>query len=118
LLALLGRPWAIRASNIFDKAYFMILGIMGCFMLFMWFGTDHELCRDNYNVIWAFPGHLVMAFYANSKHTFAKKYFAVTAMVALLYLALSPVIPQGMNSAFVPLIALEAVRAAYRAFKK
>jgi hypothetical protein len=118
VLAAVRTPWAVRVNNVFDMVYFLILGIMGCFMLFMWFGTTHELCRDNYNILWAFPGHIIAAFFVRSKNVFMKRYFAVTAIVSLLYLALSPIIPQGMNSAFIPLIALAAIRGAYRAFKK
>ena len=28
----------------FDILLFMLLGLLGCFMLFMWFGTDHKVC--------------------------------------------------------------------------
>jgi hypothetical protein len=83
----------------------------------MWFGTSHELCRDNYNVLWALPSHLVMAFFIQKKNSFVKKYLIFTAVLCALFILLLPVIPQGMNYAFIPLILLTGLRAAYRAFK-
>ena len=62
-----------KIANVFDITYFLILGLMGCFMLFMWFGTDHELCRDNYNLLWALPTHLIAVFYVQKKcHVYKK----------------------------------------------
>jgi hypothetical protein len=103
---------------VFDIGYFLILGLMGCFMLFMWFGTDHELCRDNFNVIWALPTHVLMAFFILKKKPFVKIYFAVTTVLCALLLISLPILPQEMNIAFLPLILLSAVRSAARAMKK
>lgn len=110
--------WGEKAGNIFDIAYFLILGLVGCFMLFMWFGTDHELCRDNYNISWALPTHLVMSFFVLKKKPFVKKYFAFTAILSLLILVSILILPQEMNTAFLPLILLSAIRSAYRSLKK
>lgn len=107
-----------KAGNIFDIAYFLILGLSGCFMLFMWFGTDHELCRDNYNILWAIPTHLIMSFFVLKKNPFIKRYFAVTAILSILLLVSVPILPQEMNTAFIPLIFLSAIRSAYRSLKK
>jgi hypothetical protein len=46
----------------FDVLLFLILGLLGCFMLFMWFGTEHKVCSWNRNLYWAFPLHIVFAF--------------------------------------------------------
>lgn len=40
----------------------LISGLLGCFLLFMWFGTDHHSCGNNYNLLWAFPLNLIAAF--------------------------------------------------------
>jgi hypothetical protein len=117
VLTFLNTPQVQRVRNVFDIAYFLILGIIGCFMLFMWFGTSHELCRDNYNVLWALPSHVVIAFFIQKKNGFVKKYFIFTAVLCALFILLLPVIPQGMNYAFIPLILLTALRGAYRALK-
>jgi len=55
----------------FDVLFFMLLGLLGCLMLFMWFGTEHKVCARNLNLLWAFPLHLIAAFMIprNWKHT-------------------------------------------------
>lgn len=118
ILTFLKSNWAQSTVNIFDISYFLILGLVGCFILFMWFGTDHELCRDNYNLVWALPTHVVMSFFILKKKPFVKKYFAITAILSSLFLLSLPVLPQEMNPAFLPLIVLSAIRSASRSLKK
>jgi hypothetical protein len=107
-----------RAINIFDGIYFFVLGIMGCFMLFMWFGTDHELCGNNYNLLWALPTHIIMAFLIGKNTPFVKKYFWVSSAICVLILITTPFFPQEFHHAFFPLIILSAFRSAFRAIKK
>jgi hypothetical protein len=118
LITFVSKPSFRSAGNVFDIAFYLLLGIIGSFMLFMWFGTEHELCRDNYNILWALPTHLIMAFCLQKKTRFVRLYFGITAIICLLYLLLLPVIPQGTNTAFLPLIILSAIRAGHRALKK
>jgi hypothetical protein len=118
ILLFLKSQWAQGFANVFDIAYFLILGLMGCFMLFMWFGTDHELCRDNYNLLWALPTHVVMSFFILKRRPFVKKYFGITAVLSALVLISLPILPQEMNTAFLPLILLSAIRSGTRALKK
>ena len=118
ILSFVKNKWAHKAIDIFDIAYFLILGISGCFMLFMWFGTDHELCGDNYNILWAMPTHLVMVFFVLTKKTFVRRYILFSAIVSALILISIPFLPQEMNAAFIPLILLSALRSAFRSLKK
>lgn len=55
-------PKMNTALKYFDIFFFMILGLLGFFMLFMWFGTEHKVCAWNRNILWAFPLHLFFAF--------------------------------------------------------
>lgn len=45
----------------FDVLFFMLLGLLGCLMLFMWLGTEHQVCAWNRNLLWAFPLHILFA---------------------------------------------------------
>jgi len=45
----------------FDVVFFAILGIMGIVIFFLWFATEHTATKWNWNILWAFPGHLVLA---------------------------------------------------------
>ena len=42
-------------SRYLDAAIFFFTGLIGVFLLFLWFGTDHTATASNYNLLWAFP---------------------------------------------------------------
>jgi hypothetical protein len=110
-------PRAQKANDVFDNLYFLILGIIGCLILFMWFGTDHELCRDNYNLFWALPAHIVFAFLVYKKRPLAKKYFRISAIICTVFVVVWMFLPQGMNIAFLPMVMLAGIRSASRMLK-
>lgn len=41
---------------------FIVLGLLGLFLLFMWFGTEHSAPKANYNLLWANPLFLLLPF--------------------------------------------------------
>lgn len=45
----------------FDVAFFGILGIIGLVMSALWIGSEIPSTKYNWNILWAFPGHLVLA---------------------------------------------------------
>ncbi len=94
----------------FDAFLFFIIGLIGCLILFMWFGTDHLVCRNNYNLLWTLPTHAIAAFYIHSKKQWVKKYLIATAIFSLLVLAVWFFLPQHMNPAFIPLVLILVVR--------
>src|SRR5699024_10928424 len=38
-----------------DITIFTITGVIGLILVFLWFGTDHQATKFNYNILWAFP---------------------------------------------------------------
>jgi hypothetical protein len=94
----------------FDGFIFFMAGFSGLLILFMWFCTDHVMCRNNYNLLWALPTHAVMAFFIHGKKGWARKYFIVTAVINSLVLIAWFFLPQQMNSAFIPIVLLLIVR--------
>jgi len=44
----------------FDLVFFGILGILGLVMTALWVGSDIPSTKWNWNVLWAFPGHLLL----------------------------------------------------------
>lgn len=89
----------------FDGFLFFITGFAGFAMLVMWLGTEHVVCRNNYNLIWAWPTHTVMAFFVHSKKRWVKKYFHVSAILYAIVLCTIAFLPQPMNSV-IPIIIL------------
>lgn len=44
----------------FDLVFFGILGIIGLVMTALWLGSDIPSTKWNWNILWAFPGHLIL----------------------------------------------------------
>lgn len=61
-------------------------GLLGCIMLFMWIGTNHEACSDNYNILWAVPLNIIVAFVSHKKRFWLKIY--ALAAISLLIVGL------------------------------
>ncbi len=87
-----------------DGFLFFITGLLGILIIFMWLGTDHIMCRNNYNLLWAWPTNIVAAFYIHSKKSYAKKYFILYAAFNLILLGCWFFLPQHMNPALMPII--------------
>lgn len=48
-------------GNVMTFMMLFITGLLGCLVLVMWLGTDHQGCRDNFSLLWALPTNLIMA---------------------------------------------------------
>lgn len=55
-------PAAKPLGRIMQFTILFITGLLGCLMLVMWFATDHQGCQNNYNILWALPTNLIIAF--------------------------------------------------------
>ena len=44
-----------------DRTLYIVAGLIGLFLLFMWFGTDYYCTKWNYNLLWASPLLLLIA---------------------------------------------------------
>lgn len=92
--------------SILDFLFFFVLGLAGILLLFMWFGTDHKVCANNYNLFWALPTHSIMAFFVHSNSNSVKKYFRFVSGLTLLLILAWFFLPQQMNNALIPVILL------------
>lgn len=92
----------------FKFLLFFLIGMLGILLLFMWWGTDHSMTKNNYNLIWALPTHAVFAFFVYSKKSFVKKYFYASFFVNILLLISWAFLPQQLNIALIPLVATMA----------
>jgi hypothetical protein len=87
-----------------DFMLFFLTGLLGVLLFLMWTATDHALCRDNLNLLWALPTHLPAAFFIRSLKMPAKRYFTAVALLSVALLATWPILPQELNPALIPLI--------------
>lgn len=98
--------WANVVIRIFDFLFFFILGLAGLLLLFMWFGTDHKVTQNNYNLLWALPTHVVMAYFVHSKASWVLNYFRAVFVISILLGILWFFLPQEMNTALLPILLL------------
>lgn len=98
--------WAIISVRVFDFLFFFFLGLTGILLLFMWFGTDHNVTQNNYNLLWALPTNVVTAFFVHHKKNWVRKYFRVVFWMTLALLVAWFFLPQQMNNALLPVVLL------------
>ena len=110
LLSFSSRAWAAGILRIFDFIWFFILGLAGLLLLFMWFGTDHTVCRDNLNLLWALPTHIVAAVFVRSEKKWVKSYFRVVMWLSIVLALTWFILPQQMNNALLPVLFLTILR--------
>ncbi len=49
-------------GRIMSTLLLIVTGLLGILILGMWFGTDHQGCADNFNLLWCLPTNLIIAF--------------------------------------------------------
>jgi Domain of unknown function (DUF4105) len=106
ILCFLSAPWAGALLGIFDFLLFFLSGLAGILLLFMWFGTDHIVCRNNYNLLWALPTNVLAAFFTRSRKKWVAWYFRFVFFFNLAILICWWFLPQQMNNALIPLLVL------------
>jgi hypothetical protein len=72
----------------------------------MWFGTDHTVCRDNFNLLWALPPHFVIAFLIHKNSGWIKTYFTVVFWISTALAVAWFFLPQQLNNALIPVLLL------------
>jgi Domain of unknown function (DUF4105) len=106
LLFIFRKPGLNRILLVFDIIFFTLLGLLGILMAYLWIARIDDVCRNNMNILWAVPTHLIMVFFIRKKAAWIKYYFLVTAIVAALLSIGFPFWGQRMNIAVLPLLIL------------
>jgi len=106
VISLVQWNWARATIRVFDFLFFFILGLAGFLLLFMWFGTDHKVCQNNYNLLWALPTHVIAAFFVHGRKLWVEKYFTVVLWLSIILMAAWFFLPQQMNNALIPVLLL------------
>lgn len=103
----------------FDVLLFSIIGLLGWFLLVLWLGTDHRAAAQNMNILWAWPLHFPLAFWLlkKTKPKFLEIHFGIAAAINMLVLVFWLLLPQQLNTDFIPLVLLLALRS-FHLFKR
>jgi hypothetical protein len=76
----------------------------------MWLGTDHILCRNNWNLLWALPTHAPAAFFLRKKARWMQFYLLVTIIIQTILLIGWIFLPQELNISLLPVVLLVLLR--------
>src|SRR5690606_6845402 len=74
-------PSLLPLSKFMGNLLLFVTGALGCIMMFMWLGTSHTACSNNFNLLWALPTNIILAFAPKKK----KGAYAVMAMLLLFF---------------------------------
>lgn len=100
-----------------DGLLFFLTGCLGLILLFMWFGTDHSMTKNNLNLLWAWPTHAIAAFFTGRRSGLMKKYWLVSAAGSVCTLASWYFLPQQLNQSLIPFVLILLYRAVVRYLK-
>ena len=91
--------------HLIDRVLFIVAGLIGLFLLFMWFGTNHYCTEWNLNILWASPLLLLIAIRLERSPRWALWLQEVCFAAAVVW-----VIWCGLSVALIPLILTLALR--------
>jgi hypothetical protein len=97
-----------------DLLLFLATGLLGILFILMWVATDHIMTKNNYNILWAWPMHVIYAFVMNRNSVRVRMYSLLTAIFLVLLLCCWFFLAQQMNNALIPLVLLLIYRTAAR----
>ena len=87
-----------------DRILFFAIGMLGLLVTFLWFFTDHQATKWNFNLLWANPLFLVLAFLpvkmiGGKFRMWISAFFVILTSTLVLWF----VLPQRMHLAAIPL---------------
>lgn len=93
---------AINTLLSYSRLILFFTGLIGILLLFMWFGTNHKSCGNNYNLLWALPTNFIALFFTNKKFKWMKVYFNTITILTLCLCVAWFFLPQQFNIALLP----------------
>ncbi len=88
-----------------DRVLFIIAGLCGLFLLFMWFGTDHYCTNWNLNILWLSPLLILIAIRLERSPRWALWLQEAMFLAAAVYVFVC-----GLSMAIIPLILMLMLR--------
>lgn len=98
----------------YDRVLFGVAGLLGLLIVFLWFGTDHQVTVRNLNIIWAHPLHLIIIFFFSEIRyaRLLKFYFSINIALLALLIISWPFLPQALPWMVLPYILAMIIRSA------
>ncbi|MFC4872277.1 DUF4105 domain-containing protein [Negadavirga shengliensis] len=95
-----------------DIGLFGAFGILGLVIVFLWFFTEHSQTKYNWNMLWAFPFHLVLAYHLafHKSRNWIRHYLLAAMILADLALVIWILGFQSFYPAILPLLLVIILR--------
>jgi hypothetical protein len=108
-----------RFNRTLDVILFLITGLVGAMLVFLWFFTDHADSAQNFNLLWAVPFNLIAAFALFSRRLTQKMrgYWLTYAGLEVLLLLTWAFLPQNLNEMLIPVVLTMLVRSGFLFWK-
>jgi len=100
----------VSFQSMMDRIIFVLSGLIGLLLLFMWLGTDHQSFANNINLFWAMPINLLVAFGLNNPGKWTKIYLRRYSLLLLVLMIPVLLQPGVINIGLYPLIAVLSFR--------
>lgn len=99
----------------FDMVLFFVLGLLGVVVFLLWFATEHSATQWNWNILWAFPGHLILAFALLRKQpkAWVKKYLLAALILADAAVVFWILGWQSLHPSLIPILLVLILRTNY-----
>ncbi|MFT3936335.1 MAG: DUF4105 domain-containing protein [Chitinophagaceae bacterium] len=106
LLAVLKNKTATKLLFVLESVFFLLLGLLGILFVILWLARVDNVCRNNFNLLWAIPTHVIIAFVINKQKNWIKYYWLATAAISFLSLVLWKWLPQEMNNSLLLVVGI------------
>jgi hypothetical protein len=102
-----------KISKWLDLLLFAVSGLIGILLLFLWAFTDHHDAARNFNLLWAFPLHLIGAMMLLQKNPGRRtlQYFTFVEILTGVLIGFWAIWPQQLNPFLLPVAFSILVRA-------
>lgn len=104
------------AARRLDALLFGAVGVMGTIMLLLWTATDHAVTGPNWNLLWAWPTHILaaVAIWRGVRGSIPAAYLGASVGAVLVTLAGWPWLLQTLPATIVPLLVVLLLRGGIR----
>jgi hypothetical protein len=95
-----------------DSLMLFTTGLLGLLILFMMFGTNHQVCHKNFNILWALPLNIIFCFFTTQRSS--PKIFLFLSLYYVTILFAWFIIPQQLPLPILPIVLVLCCRSFYR----
>lgn len=89
------------------NTFYIVVGLLGLFLVFMWFGTEQTYVKYNFNILWLSPLYLILVPFSASKKHLVSFWLLVSILLCQLVVIIAWIFGlQGYDVAFFPMMAM------------